>query len=283
MKETIREIRIPFKLPLDRTRSVDRFVNAWLVGEAGACLVDTGPAGTTARIAEALSERGMTLKDIRRVINTHEHADHVGGNHAVRSAAAAGVEFMCHTAAAAWIEDLDLQCRLRPIFAFHELAGQAVTIDRRLQEGDVVDLGDGTTLEVIATPGHSAGSISLYCPQAGALITGDLLQPVGKLPLYGDLPQTRSSLRRLLALPNVSVLYASHAERPCEGAEVADALHQSLEYLERVDALVKEALAELPAPQTPEAVTRRVLTRLGFDPPPVMAITVASIRTHMTS
>jgi hypothetical protein len=148
--------------------------------------------------------------------------------------------------------------------------GKAVRIDRRLEEGEVIDLGDGTTLEVLHTPGHSAGSISLYCPRAGALITGDLLQPVGHLPLYGDLGRTRRSIERLIALPDVRRLYASHAERPCEGAEVAEALNQSLAYLDRMDGLVREAQAELPEPRTPEAITRHVLTRLGFDPPPVM-------------
>jgi hydroxyacylglutathione hydrolase len=281
MPETIREIRIPFKLPLGPGRSVDRFVNAWIVGESGGCLVDTGPAVGAARLSEALGEMGRSLKDIRRVVNTHEHADHIGGNHAVRSAAAPGVEFLCHAAAAAWIEDLEEQYRNRPLFAFHDLAGKAVRIDRRLEDGEVIDLGEGTTLEVLHTPGHSAGSISLYCPQAGALITGDLLQPVGHLPLYGDLGRTRRSLERLLALPDVRRLYASHAERPCEGPESAEAIRQSLAYLDRVDALVEEAMAALPEPRTPEEITRRVLIRLGFDPPPVMPITVDSIRAHL--
>ena len=212
------------------------------------------------------------------IVNTHEHPDHIGGNSYFK--ATVDPDFACHAAAVPWIEDLERQHRERPIHGFYALAGRPVRVQRRLQEGDEIDLG-GTSLQVIFTPGHSPGSISLFCPQEGTLIVADALQPLGGLPLYLDLAQTRHSLERLLELRGVDKMYSSCAERPFEGSEIPRAIEASLAYLEEVDALVKRAAEGRGASPDPAEITRRVLTDLNLSPPPVMPITVQSIMAHL--
>ncbi len=68
-------------------------------------------------------------------------------------------------------------------------------------------MGGGVTLEVLWTPGHSPGSLALFCPQEGVLITADSAPPTGGLPLYAGVDQARASLRRLAGIPGIKKLY----------------------------------------------------------------------------
>lgn len=245
------------------------------------CLVDTGPAGGEQKIVDALSAIDKSLADISLVVNTHEHPDHIGGNTFFYEAT--HPTFACHTKAVRWIETLDVQSKDRPIFAFHTLAGQhGVRIQRKLHDGDVIDLGDETSLEVIFCPGHSPGSISLFCPVERALIVGDVVQPVDGLPLYIDLTQTRESLRRLMELSDVEKMYIAWVEKPYTRSEIKEVLLASLDYLDQVDTITKKVVGDLSPDSTPEEITREVLIRLNLDPPPVMAMTVASIMAHLS-
>lgn len=271
-------VRIPFILPIREGVEAQRFVMTYVViGERHACIVDTGAAGCQQYLVDALQELGLGPADVRLVINTHEHGDHIGGNAFFEEWA--HPEFACHEAAVRWIENLEIQQRERPIYQFERMVNRAVRISRILHDGDVVDLG-GTTLQVIFTPGHSPGSISLFCPQEGALITADALQPVGGLPLYMDARQVRESLRRLADLPGVQVLYHSHLEQPLTGEEIARAFADSIRYVDRVEALAQEARRRLGETAAPEDITREVLMALGLNPPPVMPLTVISVMSH---
>lgn len=271
-------VRIPFVLPIREGVEAQRFVMTYIVvGERYACIVDTGAAGRQQPLVEALQELGLTPADVRLVINTHEHGDHIGGNAFFEDWA--HPEFACHEAAVRWIEDLEAQQRERPIYQFQRMVNRSVRISRILHDGDVVDLG-GTTLQVIFTPGHSPGSISLFCPEEGALITADALQPVGGLPLYMDAGQTRASLRRLAGLPGVRVLHHSHLEQPLMGEDIAKALEESIRYVDRVEALALEARRRLGDAAAPEDITREVLIGLGLNPPPVMPLTIISVMSH---
>ena len=151
-----------------------------------------------------------------------------------------------------------------------------------MQDGDKIDIGGGTTLTVIFTPGHSPGSISLFCPQDGSLIVGDAIQPVDGLPLYNDLALTRDSLKRLMDFPGVKRMYAAWVDKPYMGNEIKEAFMTSLDYLDRIDTEVRQVTGELPQNSTPENITREVLIRMGLEPPPVMPMTVESIMTHLS-
>ncbi len=272
-------VRVPFLLPIREGVDAERFVMTYVVvGEKCACLVDTGAAGNQHHLVAALERLGLGPADVRLVINTHEHGDHIGGNAFFEEWA--HPEFACHEAAVRWIEDIEAQRRERPIYQFERMVDRTVRITRRLRDGDVLDLG-GTTLQVIFTPGHSPGSISLFCPEEGALITADALQPVGGLPLYMDAELTRQSLRRLAGLPGVRVLHHSHLEQPLTGPAIAEALRQSLEYVDRVEGLAQEARRRLGEGAAPEEITREVLMALGLNPPPVMPLTVISVMSHL--
>jgi glyoxylase-like metal-dependent hydrolase (beta-lactamase superfamily II) len=279
MTATIHPIRIPFQLPVSAERKVDRVVYSYVVTGKQLCLVDTGPVGGEHLIVSALSKMGLSEKDVKQVINTHEHPDHVGGNTFFKEAARP--RFACHAEAVRWIESLDNQFKERPVYGFYSLAGRPIQVHQKLQDGDEIDLGGGTTLKVIFTPGHSPGSISLFCPQDGSLIVGDAIQPVDSLPLYKDLFRTRESLQRLMNLSGVEKMYLAWVEKPYTGEEIKEAIMTSLDYLDQVDAAARHVVRELPQDSTPENITREVLLRMGLEPPPVMPMTIESVMTHL--
>lgn len=280
MTSRIHPVRIPFTLPLNETTRVDRVVFSYLVLGEQLAVIDTGTAGNEHHIVSALEALSKSPKDISLVINTHEHPDHIGGN--LFFQAAANPIFACHAAAVRWIEALGVQKKERPIYGFHSLAGsRGVPIEKKLQDGDVVDLGDGMCLQVIWCPGHSPGSISIFCPKEGTLIIADAVQPVDGLPLYVDLAQTRESLNKLLRLTGVRKMYLAWIEAPYTGSEIENVLQAGLNYLDRVDRITKEVAYHLPRDLSPAEITQEVLLRLDLDPPPVMAMTIASVMAHL--
>lgn len=280
MKEHIHTVRIPFTLPVSEARRVQRVVHSYIVVGERVCLVDTGPAGGEQYICDALARLGKSPKDVDLVVNTHEHPDHIGGNAFFRRSS--DPRFACHTEAVRWIETLEIQYKERPIYQFYTLAGEPVPIHRQLHDGETIDLGGGISLQVIFTPGHSPGSISLFCPQDRFLIIGDALQPVDGLPLYLDPGETKASLERLMGISGVEKVYAASVEAPYTGEAIREALTDGLAYLDRVDALAKKAAADLPSDATPEAIAGAVLLQLGLDPPPVLPMIVTSIMSHIS-
>jgi len=282
MNSKIHPVRIKFQLPVNAEKKVDRVVYSYLVFGEQVCLIDTGAAGGEHNIADALAAEGKSPAAISLVINTHEHPDHIGGNTFFKEAA--NPVFACHAEAVRWIDTIDVQLRERPIYAFHTLAGkQGVPIQKKLQDGDVIDLGGDISLEVIYCPGHSPGSISLFCPQEATLIIGDVVQPVDGLPLYTNLEQTRETLKKLMAFSGVEKMYMAWVEKPFSGSESKDVFARSLDYLDKVDTIVKNIARDLPADAPAEQITRETLLQLNLDPPPVMAMTIASIQAHLAS
>lgn len=282
METRIHPVRIPFTLPINKEKTTERLVFSYLIMGEQLCMVDAGPAGGEQRILETLGTLGRSPADISLIVNTHEHPDHIGGNAFFNEAS--HPTFACHADAVRWIENLDIQRKERPIYGFHTLAGRkGVHVHRVLHNGDRIDLGQGMVLEVIFCPGHSPGSISLFCAAEGALIVGDSVQPVDGLPLYMDQLRTRESLRRLMGLlRGVEKMYVASVEKPYVGSEIREVLEASLGYLDQVDEVTKEAVSKLGADASPEEITREALIRLNLIPPPVMPLTVASIMAHVS-
>ena len=77
-------------------------------------------------------------------------------------------------------------------------------MDRRLTDGDVIDLGGGCELEVVHLPGHSQGSVGFYWRREGILLAGDSLPGVGGnihgLPILDEPAAYERSLERVQAL-----------------------------------------------------------------------------------
>lgn len=136
-------------------------------------LVDTGFGSDADELALLVERHGRPAL----VVNTHHHSDHVGGNHRLWSR---GVPIAAHAIEAGPVNARDPgACEA----VWLDQPVEPYAVERPLADGDVIDTG-ALAWTVLHTPGHTAGHVSLYAPEARLLVLGDLLHgdDVGWLP-----------------------------------------------------------------------------------------------------
>ena len=183
-----------------------------------------------------------------------------------------------HEKEKAWIEDAELQARERPVPGFFSLVEGSVKVDRLLGEGDVLDLG-GIEARVIHTPGHSAGSVSLWLPKEEALISADAVPVAGDLPIYEDFQQSAASIRRLLAIDGIRFLLSSW-DVPQEGEQARLALENGLAYLQRIHQAVRRATT---SSRDPMELCAPVMKELGIAGGMGNPLVARSLQSHLVS
>ena len=134
---SIHAIRHPFKIPITPNSSIERFVYSYLIYGETITLVDTGVAGGEVQIFETIRSSGRSPSEIALIVLTHSHPDHIGSASVIQQKT--GCSIAAHPAERAWIEDIDLQSRKRPVPGFATLVGGSVNIDHELVEGDSIE------------------------------------------------------------------------------------------------------------------------------------------------
>jgi glyoxylase-like metal-dependent hydrolase (beta-lactamase superfamily II) len=201
-------------------------------------LIDTGAADTGGEIAAALDEIGLAPTSIARVVLTHFHDDHVGAAAEIRDWG--DIEIVAHEIEAPIIRgDVagppptvnDLERAMYKRVTADLPPAPPVPVDRTVVDGTLLDFGGGA--HVLATPGHTDGSIALHLPEHGVLLTGDTVaEHLGRVMLGAfnvDLAQAAHSMRRLAEL-DVEVAAFGHGEPALHGASAR--LRQAVEAAE---------------------------------------------------
>lgn len=142
-------------------------------------------------------------------INTHGHIDHIVGNAAVKKRY--GIEVAAHPNVKSDFQRSHQQAQMFGL----PFDGESELPDRDLEDGEIIKIG-GSTLEVISTPGHAMGSISLYAMMEGWVFTGDALfcRSIGRTDFPGgNYEQLRTNIiERLFHLPDDTEVYSGHGE-----------------------------------------------------------------------
>lgn len=256
----VHALRIPFKIQIAPEVSFDRFVYAFLIYGSKICLIDTGVASSSNVILDYIIKTGRKPEEISLIVQTHAHPDHIGSTKAIKEAT--GCFVAIHSLEKTWLEDIDVQFRERPVPGFHDLVGGSVTVDRSLQGGETIDLGNNLTLQVIHTPGHSKGSISLLCREDNVLFTGDAIVLPGDLPIYEDYEAMIQSLEKLKAVEGIRYLLSSW-DTPQEGKKVYEVMKSSLFYLQRIHQVVGKISNPM---LDPMELCKLVVAELGLPP-----------------
>ncbi|MGI5906484.1 MAG: MBL fold metallo-hydrolase [Candidatus Pararuminococcus gallinarum] len=153
-----------------------------------AVVIDPGDEGQ--KLVEAIRNRGL---DIRYILLTHGHFDHTGAVMEIKNEF--GAKLCVSGEDAEMLTDPQLSLAMR-----QRWKPEDISIDWLLSDGDVIEAGK-MRFEVIATPGHSKGSVTYRCENV--LFTGDTLfqGDCGRTDLYGgSYEQIKASLRRLADL-----------------------------------------------------------------------------------
>jgi hydroxyacylglutathione hydrolase len=177
--------------------------NCYIIGceetKAGA-IID--PGDEAERILDQVKALGL---EIRYVLNTHAHFDHIGANAEVVTAT--GAPLALHPA------DLPLLRYRGGAFYFGMDITPSPDPDIELKEGDELVVGT-LRLRVICTPGHTPGHVSFYEPVAGVVFDGDVLfnDGIGRTDVPGgSLDVLLHSIReKLLTLPDETKIYPGH-------------------------------------------------------------------------
>jgi len=186
-----------------------RGANIYVVEESdGLTIIDCGFEGSDEGIIEFIESLGSSLEDVKSIILTHGHPDHVGSL----------PELIDVTEAKVYIHEMDIQLLER----FTGLKKDSVKNSVLLSGGEIIDLL-GETL-VIHSPGHTDGSIVLYNSQRQILFTGDvlLINANGELSLpkkeyTKDMEKEKESVKKLISF-NFNVLLPGHGFPVIENA-----------------------------------------------------------------
>lgn len=199
-----------------------------IVEPDGLTVIDTGLPGSGPKILTYVERLGKRAGDVRRILLTHQHADHVGG--AAALAQATGAEVVAHAADAPAIEgraarELPRNAAMRLVFRAVIIPRlRPVAVGRLVGDGEMVGAlaGEGG-LRVVATPGHTRGQIAFYAPGRRVLFGGDAYVHtrgrVGPPPAMftADMAQARKSLAALAAL-DVAASLPGHGAPITQGA-----------------------------------------------------------------
>ena len=160
-----------------------------------------------------ISENGLKVSQL---INTHMHLDHIIGDNHVKSRY--GIGASAGKADAFFGEKASTQARMFGM----PFDPDPVSIDIELKDGEKINIC-GEEVTILSVPGHSPGSIALYFPESGWVITGDVLfsGSIGRTDLVGGNHATliNSIRRKLLPLPQDTIVYPGHGPATTIGKE----------------------------------------------------------------
>jgi glyoxylase-like metal-dependent hydrolase (beta-lactamase superfamily II) len=197
-----------------------------LVGKTGALLFDTGLGMSPIRpVVESLTKLPL------RVLNSHTHYDHVGGNAEFENVLAVETPYTRQNQLGFPHENLDSEvspasfCHGPPAgldtAAFHTRAWKAT---RRVADGDTLDLG-GRVIEILRVPGHTPDALALLDRGNRLLLTGDTYYdaPVWLYVPETDLDAYERSIARLVTLTSsVTRLLPAHNTAVAEPVRLAE-------------------------------------------------------------
>lgn len=234
-------------------------------------IVDTGVTGSpTDGMKPELEKLGKNVQDVRWILLTHGHIDHLGGAYELWEMTGRRAKVVIHEADVPYLRSrqahVDQYFKVRDGYIDNPDARQEQEANAQsaisgemephvvVKGGEALDLGGGVTINVHHIPGHTPGSVAYEVVGQGSVFVGDSVQVHGAangFPGFEDPAGYRASLQYLIDEVQPTNLYLGHPYRTTEGVpygveldamQSQAALRESLQIEERVRAAAKDVI-----------------------------------------
>lgn len=269
----------------------------FLIDAPSLAVIDTGIASSPAEgMAPEFARLGRRIEDVKWILLTHGHIDHMGGAYALWEMTGRKAEVVLHEADVPLLAsrrahvDNYLNLRARYIADGGAEAAQTAMAEKVIsgemqptvvvRGGEKLDLGGGVTVSVHHTPGHTAGSVSYVLDGQNDVFVGDAVQIHGAangFPGYEDPDAYRASLEYLRDVVAPTRMFQGHPYGSAAGepygvtldaATARRALQDSLD----IEARIRSVVARVPvaADDSLYSPYAAVAAELGYEKDPTL-------------
>jgi glyoxylase-like metal-dependent hydrolase (beta-lactamase superfamily II)/8-oxo-dGTP pyrophosphatase MutT (NUDIX family) len=248
-------VRTPTKPPATHT-------NCYLIYTSKEILIIDPGSPYEDEQQELAASIGSLISEGRRVceiVLTHMHPDHIGGVNALRMYSGEQFTVAAHRLTAQPLADV-------------------IRVDRYVEDDELITL-DGVpeiSLRAMHTPGHARGHLCFYEARTGTLISGDNVVGLGSVlidPPEGNMHNYLRSLKRMRALPNLSVIFGGHGPAMANPyAKIDEYISHRLEREQNILEAVRQGAS------TSKAIVARVYTDVS---PKAHAMAERAVLAHL--